>query len=152
MLTSSCSSLPHSLPLPLPMFHNLHFSSVQSLSRVLLFLCVCVCVCPTLCDPVNHSTPGLPVHHQLPEFTQTHVYRVGDAIQPSHLLSPSAPNPPQHQGLHNLTSCQIPLVLYFSLEITMNVMIRLSNQTFAEHRLKFSKNNQVIYYVFSSVQ
>ena len=50
--------------------------------------------CPTLCDPMNRSTPGLPVHHQLPEFTQTHVYRVGDAIQPSHpLLSPSPPPP-----------------------------------------------------------
>ena len=58
--------------------------------------------CPILWDPMNHSTPGLPVHHQLPEFTQTHVHRVGDAIQPSHpLLSPSppAPNPSQHQGL-----------------------------------------------------
>ena len=58
--------------------------------------------CPTLCDPMNHSTPGLPVHHQLPEFTQTHVHRVGDAIQPSHPLSspsPPAPNPSQHQGL-----------------------------------------------------
>ena len=43
--------------------------------------------CPTLCDPMNRSTPGLPVHHQLPEFTQTHVHRVGDAIQPSHPLS-----------------------------------------------------------------
>ena len=48
--------------------------------------------CPTLCDPMNRSTPGLPVHHQLPELTQTHVYQVGDAIQPSHpLASPSAP-------------------------------------------------------------
>ena len=58
--------------------------------------------CLTLCDPMNHSTPGLPVHHQLPEFTQTHVHQVSDAIQPSHpLLSPSppAPNPSQHQGL-----------------------------------------------------
>ena len=58
--------------------------------------------CPTLCDPMNRSTPGLPVHHQLPEFTQTHVQRVSDAIQPSHpLLSPSppAPNPSQHQSL-----------------------------------------------------
>ena len=58
--------------------------------------------CPTLCDPVNHSTPGLPVHHQLPEFTQTHVHQVGDVIQPSHpLSSPSlpAPNPSQHQSL-----------------------------------------------------
>ena len=43
--------------------------------------------CPTLCDPMNRSMPGLPVHHQLPEFTQTHVHRVSDAIQPSHLLS-----------------------------------------------------------------
>ena len=43
--------------------------------------------CPTLCNPMNHSTPGLPIHHQLPEFTQTHVHRVGDAIQPSHPLS-----------------------------------------------------------------
>ena len=50
--------------------------------------------CPTLCDPMNHSMPGLPVHHQLPEFTQTHVHRVSDAIQPSHpLLSPSPPAP-----------------------------------------------------------
>ena len=67
------------------------FSSVQLLSRV-----------PTLCDPKNRSTPGLPVHHQLPEFTQTYVHRVHDAIQPSHLLSspsPPAPNPSQHQSL-----------------------------------------------------
>ena len=59
-------------------------------------------LCLSLCDPMNHSMPGLPVHHQLPEFTQTHVHRVGDAIQPSHPLSspsPPAPNPSQHQGL-----------------------------------------------------
>ena len=50
--------------------------------------------CPTLCDPMNRSTPGLPVHHQLPEFTETHVHRVRDAIQSSHpLLSPSPPAP-----------------------------------------------------------
>ena len=49
-------------------------------------------LCPTLCDPMNCSTPGLPVHHQLPEFTQTHVHRVGDTIQPSHPLS--SPSPP----------------------------------------------------------
>ena len=58
--------------------------------------------CPTLCDPMNRSTSGLPVHHQLPEFTQTHVHRVSDAIQPSHPLSspsPSAPNPSQHQSI-----------------------------------------------------
>ena len=59
-------------------------------------------LCLTLCNPMNRSTPGLPVHHQLPEFTQTHVHRVSDAIQPSHpLLSPPppAPNPSQHQSL-----------------------------------------------------
>ena len=58
--------------------------------------------CPTLCHPMNRSTPGLPVHHQLPEFTETHVHRVSDAIQPSHPLSsppPPAPNPSQHQSL-----------------------------------------------------
>ena len=58
--------------------------------------------CPTLCDPMNCSTPGLPVHHHLPEFTQTHVPQISDAIQPSHPLS--SPSPPafnlsQHQGL-----------------------------------------------------
>ena len=56
----------------------------------------------TLCDPVNRRTPGLPVHHQLPEFTQTRAHQVSDAIQPSHpllSLSPPAPNPSQHQGL-----------------------------------------------------
>ena len=60
--------------------------------------------CPTLCDPMNRRTPGLPVHHQLPEFTQTHVHQVTDAIQPSHPLSspsPPAPNPSQLQSLLN---------------------------------------------------
>ena len=58
--------------------------------------------CPTLCDPMNCSTPGLPVHHQLPEFTQTQVHRVSEAIQPSHPLSfpsPPASNPSQHRSL-----------------------------------------------------
>ena len=58
--------------------------------------------CLTLCNSMNHSTPGLPVHHHLPGFTQTHVHRVGDAMQPSHPLSspsPPAPNPSQHQSL-----------------------------------------------------
>ena len=67
--------------------------------------------CPTLCDPMDCSTPGLPVHHQLLEFMQTHVDRVGDAIQPSHpLLSPSPPavKLSQHQGL---------LQQYFSLNL-----------------------------------
>ena len=59
-------------------------------------------LCPTLCNPMNRSTPGLPVHHHLPGFTQTHFHRVHDAIHPSHPLSspsPPAPNPSQHQGL-----------------------------------------------------
>ena len=66
-------------------------------------------LCPTLCDPMNRSTPGLPVHHQLLEFTQTHVHRVCDTIQPSvvHPLSspsPPSPNPSQHQGLFQWVS------------------------------------------------
>ena len=75
---------------------------------------------PSLCNPMNRSTPGLPVHHQLPEFTQTHVHWVSDAIQPSHpLLSPSppAPNPSQHQSLfHWVNSSQeVAKVLEFQL-------------------------------------
>ena len=68
---------------------SVHFSSVAQ-------------SCPTLCNPMNRSTPGLPVHHQLPEFTQTHVHRVSGAIQPSIPLSspsPPSPNPSQHQSL-----------------------------------------------------
>ena len=59
-------------------------------------------LCLTLCDPMNRSTPGLPVHHQFPESTQTDVHRVSDAIQPSHPLSfpsPPTPNPSQHHSL-----------------------------------------------------
>ena len=76
--------------------------------------------CPTLCDPVNCSTPGLPVHHKLPEFTQTHVHRVSDAIQPSHPLSSPfspAPNPSQHQSLFQWvnSSHEVAKVLEFQL-------------------------------------
>ena len=76
--------------------------------------------CPTLCDPMNLSTPGLPVHHKLPEFTQTHVHRVSDAIQPSHPLSspsPPAPNPYQHQILFQWvnSSHEVAKVLEFQL-------------------------------------
>ena len=78
-------------------------------------------LCPTLCDPMNCSTPGLPVHHQLPESTQTHVHCVGDPIQPSHpLLSPSPPafNLSQHQGLFKWVSSvhQVAKVLEFQLQ------------------------------------
>ena len=84
------------------------FSSVQ-------FSCSVMSI---LCDPMNHSTPGLPVHHQLPEFTQTHVHQVGHAIQPSHPLSspcPPAPNPSHHQGLFQWVSSshQVAKVLEF---------------------------------------
>ena len=77
--------------------------------------------CPTLCDPMDCSTPGLPVHHQLPEFTQTLVHWGGDAIQPSHLLlSPSLPafNFSQHQGLFKWvnSSHQLARVLEFQLQ------------------------------------
>ena len=76
--------------------------------------------CPTLCNPINHSTPGLPVHHHLPEFIQTHVHRVSDAIQPSHprlSLSPPAPNPSQHQSLFQWvnSSYEVAKVLEFQL-------------------------------------
>jgi len=76
---------------------------------------------PTLCHPVDRNKPGLPVHHQLPEFTQTHVLWVGDAIQPSHpLLSPSPPtlNLSQHQGLFKWVSSshQVAKVLEFQLQ------------------------------------
>ena len=76
--------------------------------------------CPTLCNPMNSSTPGLPVHHQLPEFTQTHVHRVSDAIQSSHPLSspsPLAPNPSQHQSLFQWvnSSHEVAKVLEFQL-------------------------------------
>jgi len=75
---------------------------------------------PTLCHPMNRSTPGLPVHHQLPEFTQTHVHRVSDAIQPSHPLSspfPPAPNPSQHMSLFQWvnSSHEVAKVLEFQL-------------------------------------
>ena len=87
---------------------KVHFSSVAQ-------------SCPTLCDPMNCSTPGLPVHHQLPEITQTHVHGVSDAIQPSHPLSsisPLAPNPSQHQSfLQSVNSShEVAKVLEFQLE------------------------------------
>ena len=76
--------------------------------------------CPTLCDPMNRSTPGLPVYHQLPEFTQTHIHWVSDAIQPSHPLSspsPPAPNPSQHQSFFQWfnSSHEVAKVLEFQL-------------------------------------
>ena len=88
--------------------HSVQFSSVAH-------------SCPTLCNPMNCSMPGLPVHHQLPESTHTHVHRVRDAIQPFHLLSspsPPAPNPSQHQGLFQWanSSHEVAKVLEFHLK------------------------------------
>ena len=90
------------------MFIFIQFSSVDQSS-------------PTLCNPMKHSTPGFPVPHQLPEFIQTHLQWVGDAIQPSHsLLSPSPPafNLSQHQGLYKWVSSshQVAKVLEFQLQ------------------------------------
>ena len=89
------------------------FTSVQFSSATQL--------CPTLCDPMNGSMPGLPVHHQLPKFTQSHIHWVGNAIQPSHpLLSPSPPafNLSQHQDLFNWVSSshQVANILEFQLQ------------------------------------
>ena len=91
-------------------------SSVQSLSHV------------QLCDPMNLSTPGVPVHHQSPEFIQTHVHRVGDAIQRSHPLSspsPHAPNPSQHQDLFQWinSSHEVAKVLEFQTDLLQDGLI-----------------------------
>ena len=88
------------------------FSSVQSLSRVRLFV-----------TPMNRNMPALPVHHQLLEFTQTHVHRVGDAIQPSHPLlfpSPPAPNTSQHQGFSNESTLCMRWPKYWSFSLSIS--------------------------------
>ena len=94
---------------------------VLSLISLVLFSSVQLLSCVRLCNPMNHSMPGLPVHQQLPEFTQTHVHQVGDAIQPSHPLS--SPCPPafifsQHQVLFQWVSSshQVAKVLEFQLQ------------------------------------
>ena len=78
--------------------------------------------CSTLCDPMNQSTPGLPVHHQLPESTQTHAHWVGDAIQPSHPLSSPSPalNLSQHQGLSNESALRIKWPKYWSFSFNIS--------------------------------
>ena len=115
---------------------------------VYVYICMCICIyflscncnlqtecsvgsvgqsCPTLCDPMNCSTPGLPVHHQLVEFTQTHVHWVGDAIKPFHPLSspsPSAFNLLQHQGLFKWVSSLYQEAKYWSFSFN----ISLSNE------------------------
>ena len=76
--------------------------------------------CPTLCDPMNRSTPGLPVHHQLPEFTQTHIHRVRDTIQPSHPLS--SPSPP-----------------------ALNLSLQLANSLFRVHTIRGAPTPSLVY-------
>ena len=78
--------------------------------------------CLTLCHPMDCSTPGFPVHHHLPEFTQTHVHRVGDTIQPSHPLmspSPPAPNPSQHQGIFQWATLRMRWPKYWSFSFSI---------------------------------
>ena len=100
---------------------NLNFKKAFRKHFILLQFNSVAQLCPTLCDPMNCSTPGLPVHHQLPEFTETHVRCVRDTIQPSHPLS--SPFPPafslsQHRGLFRLVSSshQVAKVLKFQLQ------------------------------------
>ena len=79
--------------------------------------------CPTLCDPVNRSMPGLPVHHQLSEFTQIDVHRISDAIQPSHPLSspsPPAPNPPSIRVLSSESTRLMRWPKYWSFSLNIS--------------------------------
>ena len=102
--------------------HSIYFILVFNYPCMIIILISSVVQsCPTLCDPMNCSTPGLPVHHQLLEFTQTHVHQVSDAIQPSHPLSspfPPALNPSQHQSLFQWvnSSHEVAKVLEFQLQ------------------------------------
>ena len=132
LFVSSLLSLSYKCFLPFVPFwrslkgdHPLH----EVLNKVYLYHLSCLSVqfssvaqaCLTLCNPMNCSMPGLPVHHQLPEFTQTHVHRVNDVIQPSHPLSspsPPAPNSSQHQGLFRQVSSshEVAKVLEFQLQ------------------------------------
>ena len=99
-----------------PQFNSVQFSSVQFSSVTQSYL--------TLCDPKHRSTPGLPVHHQLPEFTQTHVHWVSDAIQPSYdhsSPSPPAPSPSQHHGLfQSVLHMRWPKYWSFSFSINLS--------------------------------
>ena len=100
---------------------NLQLSQSKMWFKVCYWISSLTQSCPTLCDPMDCTTPGFPVHHQLPELTQTHVRWVGDAIQPSHLLStpsPLASNHSQHQSLFKWVSSshQVTKVLEFQLQ------------------------------------
>ena len=97
------------------------FQPINTLVRTVQFSSVAQS-CPTLCDPMNRSTPGLPVHHQLPEFTQTHVHLVSDAIQPSHpLSSPSLlpPIPPSIRVFPNESTLPMRWPKYWSFSFSI---------------------------------
>ena len=103
--------------------------------------------CPTLCDLMNHSTPGLPVHQQLPEFTQTHAHGVGDAIQTSHPLSspsPPAPNPSHHQGLFQWvnSSHEVAKVLEFQLQHQYTQDPYKNFNCYCKYKLKHTENKE----------
>ena len=120
VLHRSCASLHSTNNVGGVPFHVEHLLMYLLIIRMTSFSSVSQS-CLTLCNPMNCSTPGLPVHHQLPEFTQTHVHRVSDAIQPSRpLLSPSppVPNPSQHQSLFQWvdSSHEVAKVLEFQLK------------------------------------
>ena len=115
----------------LKLVHLVQLLSIQSRKNILFYIFTNIQLssvsqsCLTLCDPMNWSTPGLPVHHQLPESTQTQIHWVGDAIQPSHPLSstsPAAPNPSQHQGLFKWVSS--------SHQVTKLLELQLQNHSY----------------------
>ena len=111
-----------SVILPFEIFANFETAWIIKLIVCLQFSSVAQ-LCPTLCDPMNRSTPGLPVHHQLPEFTQTHVHRVSDAIQPSHPLSspfPPDPIPPSIRVFSNELTLRVRWPKYWSFSFSIS--------------------------------
>ena len=120
------------------MEYSVQFSSVQLLSHV------------RLCNPMNRSTPGLPVHHKLPEFTQTHAHQVSGAIQPSHPLSspsPPAPNPSQHQGLFQWvnSSHEVAKVLEFYYSEFIWISSNEVDETSLLYRVKSERKTPIQY-------
>ena len=131
MLTDKVQNVSWQMIIFLILPFNFHYCTLCPSYSLFSLLCLwfslltslilpCIVKSPTLCNPMNGSTPGLPVHHQLPEFTQTHVHRVSDAVQPSHPLSspsPPAPDDSQHQGLFQRVNSlhEVAKVLEFQL-------------------------------------
>ena len=109
--------------------------------------------CPTLCDPMNCSMPGLPVHHQLPEFTQTHVHRVGDAMQSSHPLSspsPPATKPSQHQSLFQWVTLHMRWPKYWSFSFSISPSMNTQNGSSLEWTGWISLQSKGLSRVFSN--